>query len=121
MKRFMRNAGTLCAVAVASIGMTVLPAVSAQAAPAPICPAVVGVCTWTEAAYEGNLRLLFDEEPAVVPPVQSVSNQDFQPWCFYERPFFDAGGKKREVAGGQAVKDLGFAAHSAQQGRCQDA
>ncbi|MEE1792612.1 hypothetical protein PUR28_17860 [Streptomyces sp. BE308] len=114
-----RRAGVRAVVAVAGVAMAVLPAVSAQARPVPLCPAVVGVCTWTETAYEGDLRLLFNEEPSLVPPVRSVSNQDVQSWCFYERPFFDDQGQRREVGAGSAVRDLGFDAHSAQQGRCE--
>ncbi|MFG3244917.1 hypothetical protein, partial [Streptomyces sp. NPDC048157] len=99
---------------------TPTPAASAQARPVPLCPAVIGACTWTEPAYEGDLRILFDQEPTVAPPTRSVSNQDVQSWCFYERPFFDDRGQKREVAAGEAVRDLGFDAHSAQQGPCQE-
>ncbi|WP_371631865.1 hypothetical protein OG693_00020 [Streptomyces sp. NBC_01259] len=48
-----------------------------------------------------------------------MSNQDVQPWCFYEKPFFDDQGQKREVGSGEAVSDLGFNANSARQGACQ--
>ncbi|MEE1794554.1 hypothetical protein PUR28_27910 [Streptomyces sp. BE308] len=115
-----RRARSLVLVVAAAVGMAVVPAVSAQARPVPVCPAVIGACTWTGTAFEGNLRILFDQEPTVLPPAQSVSNQDVQSWCFYERPFFDAQGQKREVAPGEAVSDLGFDAHSAQQGQCQE-
>ncbi|MGC5402111.1 hypothetical protein ACPXCP_41050 [Streptomyces sp. DT20] len=119
--KLVHKAGNLALVAVATIGMTVLPAVSAQARPVPLCPAVVRACTWTQTAYEGDLRILFNEEPVVQPAARSVSNQDVQPWCFYERPFFDDQGQKREVGSGEVVSDLGFNANSAQQGACPQA
>ncbi|WP_405608368.1 hypothetical protein [Streptomyces sp. NBC_01508] len=103
----------------ATVDMSVLPSVSARARPVPLCPAVVGVCAWTEAAYEGELRILFDEEQLVRPAARSVSNQDVQPWCFYERQVFDTQSKMREVGSGKAVSDLGFDDRSAQQGACQ--
>ena len=105
------------AVAVASLGTTVLPATTAHAAE-PICPMVVGVCTWTEASFEGDMRIVFDEESVLVPPVRSAVNRDFQTWCFYERPFFDNRGQQREVNSGETVNDFGFDAHSAKQGQC---
>ncbi|MEH0404303.1 peptidase inhibitor family I36 protein [Streptomyces griseus] len=115
-----RGAGSLVVVAVAAVGMAVLPAASSQASPVPFCPAVVGVCTWTGAAYEGELRTLFQSEPGITPPARSVSNRDQQSWCFYGRPFFNTQGETREVARGEAVSDLGFDVHSAQQGQCPE-
>lgn len=118
MKSTMKKVALLSAVAMASLGTAVLPAAQAQAAPQPICPLVVGVCTWTEPGFEGDMRILFDEEPVLVPPVRSATNQDFQTWCFYERPFFDNQGQMREVNAGETVNDFGFGAQSAQRGQC---
>jgi hypothetical protein len=117
MKRFMQKVGLFSAVAVAALGTAVLPASAAQAAQ-PICPQVVGVCTWTDPGFEGGMRILFDEESALVPPMQSATDQDFQTWCFYERPFFDNQGQMREVNPGETVNDFGFSAHSAKRGQC---
>ncbi|MFD7427306.1 hypothetical protein ACFV6Z_09640 [Streptomyces sp. NPDC059818] len=115
----MQKAGLFSAVAVAGLGTAVLPAAGAQAAPVPLCPRVIGVCTWTEPSFEGDLRLLFDEEAVLAPPVRSAVNQDFQTWCFYEKPFFDNQGKMREVNQGETVNDFGFGAHSAKRGQCE--
>ncbi|MFJ1958425.1 hypothetical protein ACIOGT_36160 [Streptomyces microflavus] len=118
--KLVKRAGSLAMVAMATIGMTVVPAATANAAPFPVCPMVVAACTWTEASYEGEMRLFFQEEPMLAPPVRSVSNQDYQAWCFYEQPFYGSGGQSRQVNPGEAVRDLGFDAHSAQQGSCQE-
>ncbi|MFJ4922313.1 hypothetical protein [Streptomyces sp. NPDC088725] len=114
----MQKVGMFSAVAVAGLGTAVLPAASAHAAAQPICPPVIGVCTWTEPNFESDLRILFDEEPFIAPPVRSARNQDFQTWCFYERPFFDNRGQVREVNRGETVNDFGFSAHSARRGQC---
>ncbi|MGW0859258.1 hypothetical protein [Streptomyces sp. NPDC002690] len=114
----MQKAAAFSAVAAASLGTGVLSAPAAQAAP-PICPLVVAVCTWTEPGFEGNLRLLFDGEGLLMPPVRSAVNQDVQAWCFYERPYFDNRGEMREVSVGEQVNDFGFEARSATQGQCQ--
>jgi len=119
MKRLMQKLGLFTAVAAASLGTAVLPAAQAQAAAQPICPLVIGVCTWTEPNFGGELRILFEQEPVISPPVRSAANQDIQPWCFYERPFFDNRGQMREINANERVYDFGFDAHSAQQGRCQ--
>ncbi|WP_329174657.1 hypothetical protein [Streptomyces sp. NBC_01477] len=117
MKRFMQKMGMFSAVAVVGLGTAVLPAAAAHAAE-PVCPLVVGVCTWTEPGFGGDLRILFDDEPAIAPPTQSARNQDFDTWCFYERPFYDNQGQMREVNRGETVNDFGFSAHSAKRGQC---
>lgn len=119
MKRFAQKLALFSAVATAALGTAVLPATQAQARPVPLCPLVVGVCTWTAPAFEGDLRILFNEEPFIQPAARSASNQDVQPWCFYEQPFFGKQGQMREVSAGEAVHDFGFDAHSAMQGLCQ--
>ncbi|WP_405434723.1 hypothetical protein [Streptomyces anulatus] len=116
--KFTHKVGTMAMVAVAGLGTAVLPAASANAAPFPVCPAVVAACTWTGTAYEGDLRLLFSEEQVITPGVRSVSNQDVQSWCFYKDPLFS--GQNREVGRGKAVRDLGFEARSAKQGGCSE-
>ncbi|MFJ5846866.1 peptidase inhibitor family I36 protein [Streptomyces sp. NPDC092903] len=117
MKRFMQNVGLFTAVAMAGLGTAVLPAATAQAAE-PNCPQVVGVCTWTEPSFGGDMRILFDGEPVLTPPIRSAQNQDVQTWCFYERPFYDNQGQMREVNANETVDDFGFDAHSANQGQC---
>jgi hypothetical protein len=117
MKTLLKKMGLLSATAAVSLGTAVLPAAQAQAAQ-PICPRVIAVCTWTEPNFEGDSRLLFDEEAVLQPPVRSAVNQDFQTWCFYERPFFDNRGQMREVNRGETVYDFGFSALSAKRGQC---
>jgi len=119
VKRLMHKVGLFAAVAAATLGTAALPATAAHAAPVPMCPMVVGVCTWTDPSFEGELRILFNEEPFIQPSVRSASNQDVQPWCFYEQPFFGKQGQMREVSTGEVVHDFGFDAHSATQGNCQ--
>ncbi|MCB5911988.1 peptidase inhibitor family I36 protein [Streptomyces pinistramenti] len=116
--KLMRKAGSLAVVTLATVAMTVLPAVSAQARTLPDCPQVAGVCTWTQAAYEGEGQIIFSEEQVIQPAVRSVSNPSRQTWCFYERPLFDDQGRKREIRSGRAVSDLGFNATSAKPGSC---
>ncbi|WP_193386007.1 hypothetical protein [Streptomyces tsukubensis] len=49
-----------------------------------------------------------------------MKNQDVHRWCFYEKPFFEEGGRTREVGKFENVKDLGFQARSARQEACQN-
>ncbi|QFR96696.1 hypothetical protein GBW32_31270 [Streptomyces tsukubensis] len=80
---------------------------------------VVAVCTWSGTGFQGNLNVYYNEEPQI-PPTRSVKNQDLNRWCFYEKPFFEEGGRTREVGKFENVKDLGFQARSARQEACQN-
>ncbi|MFJ1748748.1 hypothetical protein ACIOJD_21230 [Streptomyces sp. NPDC088116] len=117
MKRITRKFALLCVVATAALGSLALPADQVRARSAPVC--AIGVCTWTEPGIKGTLRILEDEQSGLVlkPPVRSAVNSATRRWCFHEMPGF-AGGKKREIAPGEAVKDLGFQARSVRPERC---
>lgn len=117
MKRLTRKFALLSVVAAGVLASAVLPAAQVQARSAPIC--AVGVCTWTEPGFRGTPRIPDDERSGLVlkPPVRSAVNSATRPWCFHELPGF-AGGKKRQVAADEAVKNLGFHARSVRPGRC---
>lgn len=114
--KLVRKVGSLAVVAMATVGMTVVPVVSAQARPVPLCPVVAGPVRGrrppTRVTCESSRR----EGAGSARRGRSMSNQDVQSWCFLEHPFYDTGVNRREVRSGQAVSDLGFGARSAQQG-----
>jgi hypothetical protein len=117
MKRLTRKFALLSVIATANLASAVLPAAQVQARSAPIC--AVGVCTFTEPSFRGTLRILEDEQSGLTlePPVRSAVNSATHRRCFYELPGF-AGGKKREIAAGEAVKNLGFHARSVRPRHC---
>lgn len=117
MKNLSRRAAMVVAVLTAATGLA-LPTTTAHAAEAYPCPRVVAVCAWTEPGGQGDLRLLWDDTPYIVPPVRSAQNQTPEPWCFYNAPGY-MGDERREVARNETVADFGFDALSAKRGPCQ--
>lgn len=117
MKNLPRHAAMVAAVLTAATGLA-LPTTAAHAAESYPCPRVQAVCVWTEPGGHGDLRLLWAEEPYIVPPVRSAQNQTPEPWCFFNAPGYQ-GDERREVTHNETVADFGFDALSARQGPCQ--
>jgi hypothetical protein len=79
------------------VGTIGLPATQAQAQPGQPgrpghghhhpspCARIIAVCGFD---VEGDVVLLFEEEPAIVPPLLGAVNNDTQTWCFYAEPGF---------------------------------
>ncbi|GHG67399.1 hypothetical protein GCM10018779_39350 [Streptomyces griseocarneus] len=105
----------MLAVATASVGTAaLLPASTAQArvpARAPICPPVVGLCTWSEPSAGGRPRMLEHAEPRLLPPIRSAKNQTSLAWCLYPRPSY--AGRAVIVHPGSYTPGLGLEARSA--------
>lgn len=113
----------MSAIAAAAVGASVLLPATAQGqgqgqgqgqaraqAQIPICPHVVGLCTWTEPNSEGRVRMLPRAEPQVNPPVRSAKNQTSQTWCLYPRPSY--AGRAVVLPSGSYTPGLGLTACS---------
>ncbi|MFF4218184.1 peptidase inhibitor family I36 protein [Streptomyces nondiastaticus] len=103
------------AIAAAVAGASVLlPAAVAQGAPRariPICPQVIGLCTWTEPDAEGTTRMFQRPSANLNPPVRSAKNQTGQTWCLYPRPSYR--GQAFVLRSGSYTPGLGLTARSA--------
>lgn len=117
MKRFVKKAVSFAAVSAAALGVAVLPATSAHAAPEFPCPRIMAVCTWSEPGGQGRAGLVFEDRDFLNPPVQSAQNQTDQTWCFFDAPGFQ-GEQRREIQPWETAHDFGFAAYSARRGGC---
>jgi hypothetical protein len=116
VKRFVHHAVTVFAATAAILG-AVLPAASAAQGDNPVpCPRIIGVCTYSEAEGQGNLRLYFDDEPLADPVFRTVQNQSPEPWCVYEHPYF--GAPQQQVEPWQTIRNLPFDAASLRRGPC---
>ncbi|MGK5548251.1 peptidase inhibitor family I36 protein [Streptomyces sp. URMC 127] len=102
-------------IAGAVVGAAVLlPAAAAQGEPRariPICPPVVGLCTWTEPNAEGTTRMFQRPAPGLDPPVRSAKNHTGQAWCLYPRPSYR--GRPFVLRSGSYTPGLGLTARSA--------
>ncbi|MCF3106109.1 peptidase inhibitor family I36 protein [Streptomyces roseoverticillatus] len=102
-------------IAAAVVGASVLlPAAAAQSRSRqeiPICPQVIGLCTWTEPDAEGATRMFQRPTPKLNPLVRSAKNQSGQTWCLYPRPSY--GGQPFVLRSGSYTPGLGLAARSA--------
>ncbi|MEV4921584.1 peptidase inhibitor family I36 protein [Streptomyces roseoverticillatus] len=102
-------------IAAAVVGASVLlPATAAQSRPRqqiPICPPVVGLCTWTEPDADGTTRMIQRPAPSLNPLVRSAKNQSGQTWCLYPRPSY--AGRAFVLRSGSYTPGLGLAARSA--------
>lgn len=104
------------AIVSAAVGVSVLlPTATAQGqartqAQIPICPHVVGLCTWAEPNSEGRPRMLQRAEPNVNPPVRSAKNQTNQSWCLYPQPSYT--GRPVVLPSGSYTPGLGLTARS---------
>ncbi|MEU4229686.1 hypothetical protein AB0F17_35770 [Nonomuraea sp. NPDC026600] len=121
MTTLLRTAAVLLATATAAVGLalpasaapTAATAATAQAvAPRP-CPRIVAVCAYTAA---GALKLLFNDEPFIDPPIVWAANNTPDAWCFFSAPGFS--GDSREVAPGETVENFGFDVLSARPDAC---
>jgi hypothetical protein len=74
---------------------------------------VLGICAYD---VDDTLRVLFDDEADIIPPIVRAANYSGEPWCFYQ--WFGYGGDRRELAPGQLVHDFGFAVRAARRGPC---
>ncbi|MER6574712.1 hypothetical protein [Nonomuraea sp. NPDC001023] len=77
------------------------------------CPPVLGICAYD---VDDNLRVLYDDEADIVPPIVRAANYSGDSWCFYN--WFGYGGDRRELAPGQVADDFGFVVRSARRGPC---
>ncbi|MFF7019630.1 peptidase inhibitor family I36 protein [Streptomyces klenkii] len=77
----------------------------------PICPQVIGLCTWAEADAEGPASMLQRPAPRLNPPVRSAKNQTGQTWCLYPRPSY--AGRAVVLGSGSYTPGLGLTARSA--------
>jgi hypothetical protein len=116
MKRLARKGMALFTVTAAAVGAALLPATGAQADAPLACARVVAVCAWTQPHGKGTAELYFGNAPLVVAPFRSVQNQTSGRWCVYSQSFYT--GKSRQVAAGQTIRRLNFAANSLRAGRC---
>ncbi|WP_424892755.1 peptidase inhibitor family I36 protein [Streptomyces sp. XH2] len=102
-------------MAAAVVGASVLlPATAAQSLSRqqlPICPHVVGLCTWTEPDAEGTTRMFQRPAPKLNPPVRSAKNQSGQTWCLYPSPAYE--GQAFVLRSGSYTPGLGLTARSA--------
>lgn len=114
MTTLLRTAAVLLATATAAVGLA-LPAsaASAQAAAPRPCPRILAVCAYTAA---GELKLLFDDEDSIDPPIVWAANNTPDVWCFFSEPGFS--GARREVAQGETVENFGFEVSSARRYPC---
>src|ERR671914_1717457 len=115
MQRSIRLAALVAAVVTSTVGF-VSPTAAAQVRSTFPCPRILAVCGFTEPNGQGDLVLIFEDEPEVAPPIRSAMNntQDF--WCFYSDPGF--AGQRRQVSRGETVQDFGFPVQSAMRGMC---
>jgi hypothetical protein len=91
---FMRRLAVGVAALATLVGMVGMPATQAQAqpqqdAPRP-CPRILAVCAYD---VNGDLRLLFEPEVFIDPPLEWAQNNTPDTWCFYAEP-----GGQRTVA-----------------------
>ncbi|MET8989595.1 hypothetical protein ABZW49_29455 [Nonomuraea wenchangensis] len=77
------------------------------------CPPVLGICAYD---VDENLRVLYDDEADIIPPIVRAANYSGDSWCFYN--WFGYGGASRELAPGQAADDFGFVVRAARRGSC---
>ncbi|GHF55026.1 hypothetical protein GCM10010218_40480 [Streptomyces mashuensis] len=102
----------MSAAAVLFMGaVAALPAQAARAGAVPICPTVVGLCTWPEPNAEGGARMLQRPEPRLVPVVRSAKNQTSRKWCLYPKPSY--GGEPFVLHPAFYTPGLGLEARSA--------
>ncbi|MET9414350.1 peptidase inhibitor family I36 protein [Streptomyces klenkii] len=117
---------SVIAAAVVGAAVALLPAAAAQGrtqgwtesraeSPAqaqfPLCPQVIGLCTWAEADAEGPARMFQRPAPRLNPPVRSAKNQTGQTWCLYPRPSY--AGRAVVLGSGSYTPGLGLTARSA--------
>ncbi|MFI9203124.1 peptidase inhibitor family I36 protein [Streptomyces sp. NPDC053048] len=116
MKPATRKA-VMSAIAGAALGASVLsPATTARGqdrteARIPICPHVIGLCTWTQPNADGTTRMVQFADPHLNPPVRSAKNQTGQSWCLYPRPSY--AGQPVVLPSGSYTPGLGLTARSA--------
>ncbi|MDX3111721.1 hypothetical protein ACIBO5_51250 [Nonomuraea angiospora] len=111
----LRKAAAMAALAMTVTGLP-LPAAAATAPPAAAdfpCPPVLGICAYD---VDDNLRVLYDDEADIIPPIVRAANYSGDPWCFYN--WFGYGGDRRELAPGQVADDFGFIIRAARRGPC---
>jgi hypothetical protein len=116
MKRLIHWAALAAAVVTATVGL-VMPGSAAQAQPGFPCPKIIAVCAFTGPGGQGQLRLIFDQEPVISPPIRSAMNNTPESWCFYSAPYFN--GPRRQVSPFETVEDFGFFVRSAKPGPCE--
>jgi hypothetical protein len=115
MKRLIRSAALVAAVVTAAAGL-VSPVAGAAVRSEFPCPRILAVCGFTEPGGQGELVLIFEDEPWLNPPIRSAMNNTPDFWCFYANP--DFGGQRRQVSRGETVQDFGFPVQSAMRGMC---
>ncbi|MEU8324162.1 hypothetical protein AB0C33_37870 [Nonomuraea sp. NPDC048881] len=77
------------------------------------CPLVAGICAYD---VDDNLRVLYDDEADIIPPIVRAANFSGDSWCFYN--WFGYGGARQELAPGQVADDFGFVVRAARRGSC---
>ncbi len=114
MRHAMSKAVTLAVATAAGGTAALLPASTADAqgrARVPICPHVVGLCTWSEPNSGGGVRMFPRAAPHLDPAVRSAKNQTSMAWCLYPRPSY--GGRAVVLTPGSYTPGLGLEARSA--------
>ncbi|MGW4407550.1 hypothetical protein ACWEJ6_26245 [Nonomuraea sp. NPDC004702] len=113
---FAPLAGALTLALAAGIAQPAAASAQPVAAPAAAdfaCPPVLGVCAYD---VDDNLRVLYDDEADIIPPIVRAANYSNDPWCFYN--WFGYGGARQELAPGQVADDFGFVVRAARRGPC---
>jgi hypothetical protein len=117
MKRLIRWAALVAAVVPVTAGLvSPVAQAAAQTRSEFPCPRIVAVCGYTEPGGQGDLVLIFNDEPDLAPPIRSAINNTPDFWCFFSDPGFE--GQRREVSRGETVQDFGFAVQSAMRDGC---